>query len=104
MPSWSPFASPSTTASCHTSTRSTHSDGNYTPAQVVDLARRSGLSAVAITDHDTTSGLEAARQAVGTSTTPEIIAGVEITAEFRGRELHLLAYFFHPEDRPLQAA
>src|ERR1700676_4206567 len=71
----------------------THSDGNYTPAQVVELARRCGLSAVAITDHDTTSGVHVARQAAGAAITPEIIAGVEITAEFRGRELPLLAYF-----------
>jgi len=32
---------------------STCSDGAYTPAQVVDLARRSGLAAIALTDHDT---------------------------------------------------
>src|SRR5437660_637898 len=81
----------------------THSDGNYTPAQVVELARRCGLSAIAITDHDTSSGILAARQAVGVSAL-EIIAGAEITAEFRGRELHLLAYFFRPDDGALQAA
>src|SRR4051794_13026978 len=38
-------------------THTTHSDGNYHPVQVVELARRAGLSAVAITDHDTTSGI-----------------------------------------------
>jgi len=81
----------------------THSDGNYTPAQVVELARRSGLSAVAITDHDTSSGVLAARQAAGTLAL-EIIAGAEITAEFHGRELHLLAYFFRPDDAALQSA
>ena len=82
----------------------THSDGNYTPAQVVDLARRCGLSAVAITDHDTTSGILAARQAASSSPFPEVIAGAEITAEFRGRELHLLAYFIRLDDAPLQTA
>jgi predicted metal-dependent phosphoesterase TrpH len=82
----------------------THSDGNYTPAQVVELARRCGLSAVAITDHDTTSGVPVARQAAGAATTPEVIAGVEITSEFRGRELHLLAFFVRLDDAPLQAA
>ena len=35
----------------------TFSDGTYTPAQVIDLARRSGLSAIAITDHDTLAGI-----------------------------------------------
>ena len=80
----------------------THSDGTYTPAQVVDLARRSGLSAVAITDHDTTTACSVAQRAAGTHM--EVIAGVEITAEFHGRELHLLGYFFRPDDAALTAA
>ena len=69
----------------------TFSDGLYTPAQVVDLARRSGLTAIAITDHDTLGGVPAARAAAPPSL--EVIAGVEITAEYREHELHLLAYF-----------
>jgi predicted metal-dependent phosphoesterase TrpH len=69
----------------------THSDGTYTPAQVVDLARRAGLTALAVTDHDTLGGVPAARAAAGSSV--EIVAGVEITAEYRQREMHLLGYF-----------
>jgi predicted metal-dependent phosphoesterase TrpH len=80
----------------------THSDGAYTPAQVVDLARRSGLSALAVTDHDTLGGLAHARAAAGPGL--EVVAGVEITAEHRGREFHLLGYFFRPDDGPLLAA
>ena len=41
---------------------STASDGLYTPAQVVDLARRSGLAGVALTDHDTVEGVPAVRR------------------------------------------
>jgi predicted metal-dependent phosphoesterase TrpH len=74
----------------------THSDGLYTPAQVIDLARRSGLSAVAITDHDTLGGLAEARAAAAGSPV-EVVAGAEITCEYRGREMHLLAYFVRPE-------
>jgi predicted metal-dependent phosphoesterase TrpH len=81
----------------------TCSDGTYTPAQVVDLARRSGLAAVALTDHDTLDGLESARAAAGASGL-EIVPGVEITADDAGRELHLLGYFVRPEDGPLRAA
>jgi hypothetical protein len=81
----------------------THSDGTYTPAEVVDLARRCGLSAVAVTDHDTFGGVGPARAAaIGFHV--EVIAGAEITAEFRGREMHLLAYFVAPNDQPLNAA
>jgi predicted metal-dependent phosphoesterase TrpH len=80
----------------------THSDGAYTPAQVVDLARRAGLAALAVTDHDTLGGVPAARAAAGSSV--EIVAGVEITAEYRQRELHLLGYFVGLEDAGLTAA
>src|SRR5581483_6711998 len=69
----------------------THSDGTYTPAEVVELARRSGLSAIAITDHDTLSGIPAAR-AAAVRTTVEVIAGIEITSEYQAQELHLLAF------------
>jgi predicted metal-dependent phosphoesterase TrpH len=80
----------------------THSDGTYTPGQVVELARRAGLSAVAITDHDTLGGIPPARSAAAGSGV-ELIPGVEITTEHRGRELHLLAYFV-AEDGPLANA
>jgi 3',5'-nucleoside bisphosphate phosphatase len=80
----------------------TFSDGTYTPAEVVDLARRSGLSAIAITDHDTLAGIAPAIEAAGRSL--EIITGVEITAEFRERELHLLGYFFDPFNAELRAS
>jgi predicted metal-dependent phosphoesterase TrpH len=109
MPAGQPFtllcqqmARPRHTGRADLHVHTTHSDGRYTPAQVVELARRCGLSAVAITDHDTTAAYGIARQAAGTH--PEVIPGVEITAEFRGRELHLLGYFFRLDDAPLQSA
>ncbi len=110
MPARQPF-----TALCQLASRSrlagradlhlhtTHSDGAYTPAQVVELARRAGLAAVAVTDHDAVGGVAAARTTAD-GTGVEVVAGVEITAEFRGRELHLLGYFFRTDDGPLTAA
>src|SRR5581483_2718508 len=80
----------------------TYSDGTYTPAQVVELARRCGLSAVAITDHDTLAGVAAARAVAPAAL--EVIAGVEITTEYRERELHLLAYFVRLDSPALMAA
>jgi len=76
-----------------------HSDGEYTPAQVVDLARRCGLPALAITDHDTVAGFRPALAAAATKL--EIVAGVELTAQFHDEEFHLLGYFFRPEDETL---
>jgi predicted metal-dependent phosphoesterase TrpH len=81
---------------------STHSDGAYTPAELVDLARRSGLAAISITDHDTFTALKPAQEAAGSAL--EIIPGVEITAEDRAREFHLLGYYFRTDDQALNAA
>jgi predicted metal-dependent phosphoesterase TrpH len=80
----------------------TYSDGSYTPKQIVDLARRSGLAAIAITDHDTLDGIVPAQKTAGTNL--EIVPGVEITAEYRGRELHLLGYFVRIDHEPLLEA
>ena len=65
----------------------------------MDLARRSGLAAMALTDHDTLAGIEPARRAASLGL--EVIAGVEITTQWQGRELHLLGYFVDPGDGPL---
>jgi predicted metal-dependent phosphoesterase TrpH len=83
-------------------THTTFSDGTHTPASLVERARRAGLTAIAVTDHDTTAGVEPARAAAGG--TLEVIAGVEITAEFRGFDVHLLGYFVRPHDPALATA
>lgn len=81
----------------------TFSDGTYTPVELVSLARRAGLAAVAITDHDTLAGVAVA-QAAAAGSSLEIIPGVEITAEDEGRELHLLGYYVRTDDGPLNKA
>jgi predicted metal-dependent phosphoesterase TrpH len=81
----------------------TCSDGEYTPRQVVEVARLSGLIAVAITDHDTLAGVAAAREAAAGSGV-EVVPAVEISAEYAGREVHILGYFVRPDDGPLGEA
>jgi predicted metal-dependent phosphoesterase TrpH len=81
----------------------TFSDGAYTPAEVVNLAQRSGLAAVAITDHDTLEGIAPA-QAAAADTGVEVVAGVEVTAELDGSEVHLLGYNVRLDDEPLLSA
>jgi predicted metal-dependent phosphoesterase TrpH len=83
-------------------THTTSSDGTHTPAGLVERARKAGLTAFAVTDHDTTAGVGPARAAAGGAI--EVIAGVEITAEFRGHEIHLLGYFVDPGHPALAAA
>jgi predicted metal-dependent phosphoesterase TrpH len=82
---------------------STHSDGALSPCQIIVAAARVGLAAVAITDHDTVSALAVAR-VESTRWPVQLIAGVEITCSFLGRELHLLGYHFRDDDVELTAA
>jgi len=71
-------------------THSSASDGTYDPASLVDLAADKKLSALALTDHDSLSGLEdagaeARRRGI------RFIPGVEIEIAFSPGEFHLLA-------------
>ena len=80
---------------------STASDGSLKPAEVVDLARESGLKALALTDHDTTGGLEEALSAAA-GTDLEVIPGVEFSVLWdHPGFLHLLGLFIDPNDSSL---
>jgi predicted metal-dependent phosphoesterase TrpH len=78
------------------------SDGEYTPSQIVAYARQAGLSALAVTDHDTLASVAEAHDAAGGDL--EVVSGVEITATFAGREVHLLGYFVRLDDPKLNTA
>jgi len=71
---------------------STASDGSYRPAELVRLAKKAGLKAMALTDHDTTDGLAAAL-AASAELGVEVIPGVEISAQFTDDTMHILGYF-----------
>ena len=70
----------------------TCSDGTLTPAEVVALAARKGLSAVAITDHDTVDGLPEAL-AAGERLGIEVVPGVELNLEHERITMDMLGYF-----------
>jgi 3',5'-nucleoside bisphosphate phosphatase len=71
-------------------THSTASDGTLPPERVIEAAERSGLSALALTDHDTIDGVRAAREA-GDRLGIRVVAGVELSAFDEDHEVHLLA-------------
>ena len=71
-------------------THSTASDGTLPPERVIEAAAQCGLTALALTDHDTIDGLEAARDA-GARAGVRVIAGVELSAFHDNHEVHLLA-------------
>ncbi len=79
-------------------THTTASDGASTPAQLVQEALSAGLSALAVTDHDTLDGSEAAAP-VARQAGLDFLGGIELSARFRdngqprGPSIHLLGYF-----------
>jgi predicted metal-dependent phosphoesterase TrpH len=77
-------------------THSNISDGAFDPAVVVKLAAEAGLDGIALTDHDSMSGLTAAR-AEGQRVGIEVIAGCEISARQGDVSVHMLAYNLDPE-------
>ena len=75
----------------------TASDGILPPEQLVLAAHQAGLSAIAVTDHDTLAGVEAARAAAAPFGI-RVIPGVELSVFHDGREIHMLAlHVTHPD-------
>lgn len=82
---------------------SVHSDGTFTVAELLDLAREKGVRALALTDHDTTAGLDEALALAGERGL-EVIPGIEISVLYDPGTMHILGYFFDPKSGNLQAA
>lgn len=80
----------------------TASDGQYTPTEVVRRARELGLAVIAITDHDTTDGIDEAR-AAARETKLQVIPGVEISTDIPRSEVHVLGYYVDYQDPAFQA-
>lgn len=68
---------------------STASDGQYSPAQIVQLAAEKKISVLSITDHDTVKGVEEAKKAAE-NTDLTFVPGVELSINFPTGEFHLL--------------
>jgi hypothetical protein len=75
------------------------SDGQLTPEALVELALEKGLSAVAVTDHDSIAGIERAR--VAAAGRIEIVPGIEVSTSTDSLDLHVLGYFIDPADARL---
>lgn len=73
-------------------THTTESDGSRSPLELLQLANHIGLEALAITDHDTFSGYDQAKN-LNHGFHIELICGVELSTHYNGRSVHLLAYF-----------
>ena len=67
------------------------SDGTFSPEQLVKEAKKKGLFCISVTDHDNVSGIKPVREIAADSL--EIISGIELSAEFNSKEIHILGYF-----------
>ena len=72
------------------------SDGSESPEATVAHAKKLGLSAIAITDHDSVGAVKAAK-AEGEKIGVEVVAGMELGCGWYGREVHMLAYDIDPD-------
>lgn len=81
---------------CDLHTHSVFSDGTFTPAELIEEALRQNLSALALTDHNTITGLDEFRAAADGKPL-DIVPGVEFTTAYNGTELHILGLFIRPD-------
>lgn len=80
-----------------------HSDGVYTPSQIIAMAVEKGLKAIAIADHDSVSGIDEALIA-GQQYGIEVIPAVELSIGFRDyHDIHLLGYCIAHKDKTFTA-
>lgn len=73
----------------------THSDGEKSPRELFDLAKRRGLAVVSVTDHDTVDGIEEC-QAEARRVGIRVIPGIELSADYQPGTMHVLGYFLDP--------
>ncbi|TXK85703.1 PHP domain-containing protein [Paenibacillus sp. N3.4] len=78
-------------------THTTASDGTQRPAANVRMAYEAGLGAIAITDHDTVSGVAEALKA-GRELGIDVIPGIEISTVANGQDIHVLGYYIQIDD------
>jgi predicted metal-dependent phosphoesterase TrpH len=70
------------------------SDGKLSAVEIMDLAKEKGLNVIGVTDHDNIEGSQAMLEHNGKHGI-EVIPGIELSADFHGKELHLLGYFLN---------
>ncbi|MGH1485434.1 MAG: PHP domain-containing protein [Cellvibrionaceae bacterium] len=83
-------------------THSDCSDGQLTPTGLVELAIKNGVDVLALTDHDTLSGIDSAILAAGDQI--RIVPGIELSAQWLGRNIHIVGLNLNTEHEPLRQA
>jgi len=81
-------------------THSVFSDGTATPSELVELALERQLTGLALTDHDTTEGVDEFLRVADSKNLPAI-SGLEISTLYQGISLHILGYGIDPDNPAL---
>ena len=80
---------------------SNKSDGSNTPSELVSMAIEKGLSAFALTDHDTIDGIDEALAYAkkllqeGNEFVPKVIPGIELSTEYHGKDIHIVGLYIN---------
>lgn len=83
---------------------STYSDGTLSPAELIANAKETGLAAMALTDHDTTDGIDEAKAAAKGSGV-ELIPGIELSCNYGGfKEIHIVGLYINKNDKEFNEA
>ncbi len=82
-------------------THSVYSDGTKTIKEIVELSKQKNIKYLSITDHDCINGLIEAQELCKNADI-HLINGIELTADFQGEEIHVLAYNFDLDDKYLK--
>lgn len=82
---------------CDMHNHSIFSDGTFTPEKLVEIAKESNLSAIALTDHNTILGLDRFLNAPNKGNI-ELVGGIEFSTDYKGTELHILGLFIPKEN------
>lgn len=81
---------------------SNYSDGTFSPKEIIALATKKNLSAIALTDHDTVAGIPDAVSAVEALSAPlTLIPGTELSVEYEHHEIHLVGLFIDCNNKTL---
>lgn len=84
-------------------THSTYSDGIFIPKELIAYAKEKGLSAIALTDHDTVAGVSEAI-GYGAEYGIEVIPGIEVSTEYEDTEIHIVGLFIDVNNKELLSA
>lgn len=81
---------------------SNKSDGTFTPSELVTMAIKKNLTALALTDHDTTDGLEELANAAAGKPLA-VVPGIELSTEYEGKDIHIVGLFIDPTQSDFRA-